>query len=145
MEAFPNAFNTYDSYGEVLIMQGAREQGIENYRKSIELNPGNEHGIKILNNLGESTDDLIIKVPVENLERLSGEYQNTKDKEWKLVFKVENEELIGYDGDYKFRLFPKGETEFIIPDDGDSWVFDTKDENSITLVFSGKYEFKKVK
>jgi tetratricopeptide (TPR) repeat protein len=144
-EAFPNAFNTYDSYGEALLKQGKKEEGIEKYRKSIELNPGNEHGIKVLKNLGVSTDDLTIKVSIEHLTLLAGEYINTDDEEWKVVFEVVNEELVGKDGDYNFRLFPSGDNEFIIPDDGDSWIFDTKNENEIILVFSRKNKFKKVK
>lgn len=144
-ETFPDAFNTYDSYGEVLLANGAREEGIENYRKSIKLNPGNEHGIKMLNGLGVSTEDLIVNVTIEQLNLLAGEYIMTEDEEWKLVFEVVNEELVGKDGDYKFRLFPSGDNEFIIPDDGDSWVFDTKDQNAISLMFSEKYKFEKVK
>ncbi len=144
MEAFPNAFNVYDSYGELLLKQGARAEGIENYRKSIKLNPGNQHGIRVLNDLGVSTDDLMVKVPIEQLNLLAGEYINTNDKDWKLVFEVENEALVGKDGSYQFGLLPSGENEFIIPDDGDSWVFDTKDKNAISLEFSGKYKFKKV-
>ena len=144
IEVFPNAFNAYDSYGEALLKQGARAEAIENYKKSIKLNRGNEHGIKVLNKLGVSTDDLTVKVPIEHLKLLAGEYIMTDDEEWKLVFEVVNEELVGNDGDYKFRLFPSGNNEFIMPN-GDSWVFETKDENEITLVFSEKYKFKKVK
>jgi tetratricopeptide (TPR) repeat protein len=57
IEAFPNAYNVYDSYGEALLKQGAREEAIENYKKSVKLNPENEHGINVLKELGVSTDD----------------------------------------------------------------------------------------
>lgn len=57
IEAFPDAFNVYDSYGEALLKQGAREKAIENYKKSVKLNPGNEHGINVLKELGVSIDD----------------------------------------------------------------------------------------
>lgn len=52
IEAFPNAFNLYDSYGEVLLTLGEKEKAIENYKKSVELNPKNKNGIKILKELG---------------------------------------------------------------------------------------------
>ena len=52
VEAFPNSFNVYDSYGEALLVLGDRAQAIENYKKSIELNPRNENGLKVLRNLG---------------------------------------------------------------------------------------------
>lgn len=49
---FPNAFNLFDSYGEVLLNLGKKEEAIENYKKSIELNPNNKHGIEALKKLG---------------------------------------------------------------------------------------------
>ena len=52
IEAFPNAFNLYDSYGEVLLTLGKKEKAIENYRKSVELNPKNKNGIRVLKELG---------------------------------------------------------------------------------------------
>jgi hypothetical protein len=64
--SFPTSANTYDSYGEALLLQGKKEQGIINYKKSVKLNPDNQFGIKVLKGLGVSTDDLIEKVPTEN-------------------------------------------------------------------------------
>ncbi len=52
VEAFPNSFNVYDSYGEVLLVLGNKREAIENYKKSVKLNPENEHGIKVLKELG---------------------------------------------------------------------------------------------
>lgn len=49
---FPNAFNLYDSYGEILLKQGDKKKAIENYKKSVELNPNNENGIRVLKELG---------------------------------------------------------------------------------------------
>jgi CubicO group peptidase (beta-lactamase class C family) len=45
---FPKSWNTYDSYGEILLKMGDRNKAIEMYRKSIDLNPTNENGKKIL-------------------------------------------------------------------------------------------------
>ena len=79
VEAFPNTYNVYDSYGEALLAYGAQEEAIENYKKSVKLNPGNENGIKVLNKLGISTDDIIkhIAVPVDKqvLAGYVGRYQ----------------------------------------------------------------------
>ena len=88
VDAFPYAFNVYDSYGEALLAQGAREEAIENYKKSIKLNPDNESGIKVLNDLGESTEDLLFKVPVEHLKLLEGEYLATHDDDWRIVVEM---------------------------------------------------------
>lgn len=49
--AFPDSFNTYDSYGEGLMMMGEIEFAIKNYKKSVELNPDNEHGKKMIEKL----------------------------------------------------------------------------------------------
>jgi len=45
---FPKSWNVYDSYGEILLKMGDRNKAIEMYRKSIDLNPNNENGKKIL-------------------------------------------------------------------------------------------------
>ena len=149
VEAFPNAFNPYDSYGEALLVLGDTAQAIENYKKSVTLNPGNENGLIVLKALGVDTDTLIKRVSPESLKLLEGEYLVTnppsdKDKEWKIEFKVINGELTGNDRGYRYRLVPVGDNEFINPDDGASLVFETKDKNAITLVLFGRFEFKKV-
>ena len=50
-ELYPDAFNTYDSYGECLLLMGDKESGIKAYKKSLELNPENESAIKVLSEL----------------------------------------------------------------------------------------------
>jgi predicted negative regulator of RcsB-dependent stress response len=51
MQLFPNSWNVYDSYGEALLNTGEKEEAIKMYKKSIELNPKNEAGKKILEQL----------------------------------------------------------------------------------------------
>lgn len=51
VSAFPNSYDAYDSLGEAYAEQGERQKAIENYKKSLELNPENknaEERIKIL-------------------------------------------------------------------------------------------------
>ncbi len=50
-ELYSDAFNTYDSYGDCLLLMGDKENGIKAYKKSLELNPKNENAIKILSEL----------------------------------------------------------------------------------------------
>lgn len=45
---FPDSFNAYDSYGEALLKANRKAEAIEMYEKSIELNPENENGEKVL-------------------------------------------------------------------------------------------------
>lgn len=47
-ELFPEGFNTYDSYGECLLLIGRIDEGIEAYRKSLELNPENTHAADLI-------------------------------------------------------------------------------------------------
>jgi CubicO group peptidase (beta-lactamase class C family) len=48
VDLFPQSWNVYDSYGEILLKKGRKEEAIKMYEKSIELNPKNEGGIKVL-------------------------------------------------------------------------------------------------
>ena len=50
---FPGDWNVHDSLGEVLLKAGDQTRAIESYRKSIELNPHNDNGRKVLRELGE--------------------------------------------------------------------------------------------
>lgn len=51
IQTFPDSFIGYDSYGELLLQQGKKEQAIENYKKSVELNPNNRNAVRILDDL----------------------------------------------------------------------------------------------
>jgi CubicO group peptidase (beta-lactamase class C family) len=143
-QAFPKSSNVYDSYGEALMALGNKTEAIENYKKSVKLNPANEGGIKVLKDNGIKTDDLVKKVPVEYLKLLEGEYLNDNNKEWKIKFEVKEGILYGDDRGYRYKVLPVGEGEFVNPDDGASLVFDTKDKKAITLVLFGRERFKKV-
>ncbi len=134
VDAFPNSFNAFDSYAEALLALGDTIHAIENYTKSVELNPGNGNGLQVLEKLGVDTDSYVIKVSVEDLKLLEGEYMNN---DWKIEIKIVNGELTGNDKGYHYRLIPVGENEFINPDDNASLVFDTKDKNAITLTLFG--------
>lgn len=50
--AHPASSNVWDSLGEAYMEAGQRELAIENYRKSLELDPGNENAVEMLEELG---------------------------------------------------------------------------------------------
>ncbi|HTI60858.1 serine hydrolase [Mucilaginibacter sp.] len=52
---FPASFNTYDSYGEALAKTGKKQEAIFMYKRSLELNPGNEGGKQALKLLSGSS------------------------------------------------------------------------------------------
>jgi CubicO group peptidase (beta-lactamase class C family) len=50
-QLFPNSWNTYDSYGEILAKTGNKREAISMYKKSLELNPKNIGGAEQLKKL----------------------------------------------------------------------------------------------
>jgi CubicO group peptidase (beta-lactamase class C family) len=50
-ELYPKSWNTYDSLGEAYMMNGDKELAIQNYQRSIEMNPGNKNGMEMLKKL----------------------------------------------------------------------------------------------
>lgn len=145
IDAFPEAFNVYDSYGEALLADGSREEAIKNYTRSIQLNPGNQHGINVLNDLGVDTEKLLFKIPLEMLEPLQGEYTAVADINWRISISLEDGELVGDDGGYEFKLLPVAENSFVYANNGTSVVFNTKNPNAITAMFSGRDKFVKMR
>jgi 3-oxoadipate enol-lactonase len=49
--AYPESANTYDSLGEAYMKNGDRELAIQNYNKSLELNPNNTNAVEMLKRL----------------------------------------------------------------------------------------------
>src|SRR5688500_12991590 len=46
--AFPRSANTYDSLGEAYLESGDKKSAIENYKKSLELDPENENAREVM-------------------------------------------------------------------------------------------------
>jgi CubicO group peptidase (beta-lactamase class C family) len=53
VETFPHSSNTYDSLGEAYLKMGNNKLAAYNYRKSVDLDPGNENGKRILEKIQE--------------------------------------------------------------------------------------------
>jgi tetratricopeptide (TPR) repeat protein len=51
VEAYPQSSNPYDSLGEAYMGDGDKSQAIANYQKSLQLNPKNANGIRMLQKL----------------------------------------------------------------------------------------------
>lgn len=52
---FPNSWNVYDSYGEALLKYGQKEEAIKMYKKSVQLNPDNQNGKKVLEGISKQS------------------------------------------------------------------------------------------
>jgi tetratricopeptide (TPR) repeat protein len=51
VKLFPNSWNVYDSLGEAYAAAGKKDLAIKNYERSIEINPKNDNGKKMLESL----------------------------------------------------------------------------------------------
>jgi hypothetical protein len=57
VKAFPGSWNVYDSLGEVYTWNGSTDEAIENFEKSLELNPANENASKNLSQIFGTRSD----------------------------------------------------------------------------------------
>ncbi|TVZ59185.1 uncharacterized protein DUF3471 [Flavobacteriaceae bacterium MAR_2010_105] len=78
-EAYPNSGKTFDLYAEALLKMGDTISAIENYKRSIDIHPGNQNALKVLNALGVNTEGLVKDYDVEDalLQSYVGRYQLT--------------------------------------------------------------------
>jgi len=53
IDIFPESANTYDSYAEACMLNGDYDEAIENYNRSLELDPDNSNAVEMLNELSE--------------------------------------------------------------------------------------------
>jgi Flp pilus assembly protein TadD len=51
VEFYPLSWNVYDSLGEAYMNAGDKDLAVQNYKKSLELNPQNANGRKMLEKL----------------------------------------------------------------------------------------------
>ena len=115
VDAFPESFNVYDSYGEILLLQGDKEGAIKNYKKSVELNPANQNGIDQLEKIGVKTTGLVKEVELseEILDTYLGKYELMPG--FILTITREGNQLNAQaTGQTMFPIFPKSKTEFYL-------------------------------
>jgi hypothetical protein len=51
VDLFPRSYNVYDSYGEALMVDNQIEAAIQNYQRSLELNPENKNAERVIKHL----------------------------------------------------------------------------------------------
>lgn len=113
IEYYPASSNVYDSMGEAYMKNGDSGLAIENYKKSLDLNPANENAREMLKKLGENITDETVEVPVEILKEYEGKYQLAPN--FILTVTVEGSQIFTEaTGQPKFEIFPKSENEFFL-------------------------------
>jgi hypothetical protein len=110
IEENPGSWNVYDSYAEALLKDGQKELAIENYMKSIAINPGNQGGIDALKKLGVSVETNV-EVSESILEKYVGRYELAPTFSITIT-REENHLFAQAPNQQKFEIFPKSETEF---------------------------------
>jgi CubicO group peptidase (beta-lactamase class C family) len=112
-EQYPKSFNVFDSYAEALLKNGQKDLAIENYKKSVELNPGHTGGIAALEKLGVKLDAAVVAVPESTLDTYLGVYEIQPG--FNITITREGKQLFAQaTGQGKFEIYPKSQTEFYL-------------------------------
>ncbi len=136
VEQYPESYNVYDSYGAALLESGDQTLAIENYNKSLALNPANPYALAELEKLGVEWEAPVVKVSEEILEAYTGTYEITKGMS--ITITREGNLLYGKAaGGIRAELFPKSQNEFYIKDVNALVNFDKK-EKTLTLYQNGQ-------
>jgi tetratricopeptide (TPR) repeat protein len=140
VEMYPASFNVYDSYGEALANSGQKDLAIENYKKSVELNPGNANGLRALEALGVKMEAKAVDIPEATLQTYVGTYQLAPN--FNIVFTREGKQMYTQaTGQPRFEIYPASEREFYLKVVVARVVFNLNAEGaveSITLFQNGQ-------
>lgn len=115
-EAYPNSYNVYDSRGEAYKAIGDKAAAIQDYKKSIALNPRNNNGFAMLKELGESVEapkEVVVAVDSATLASYVGNYQLAPAFSITIIKK--GNKLFGQaTGQPMFELFAESKTKFFL-------------------------------
>lgn len=139
MNEYPDWFNAYDSYAEVLMKTGNNEKAIEYYKKSVDMNPSNQNGIDMLKILGvEYKKEIIVSEDI--LNEYVGKYELAPN----FILTVRHDAgqlFVQATGQPEFEVYPSSETEFYLTAVEAQIKFNRNEEgnvDSITLFQGGR-------
>ncbi|GAB2560208.1 serine hydrolase [Spirosoma areae] len=116
VESFPTSANVYDSRGEAYMKAGNKPAAIQDYKKSVELNPRNANGFAKLNELGEAAEApkaVVMAVDTAMLASYVGNYQLAPA--FAILITREGDKLYGQaTGQSRFELFAESKTKFYL-------------------------------
>jgi CubicO group peptidase (beta-lactamase class C family) len=128
VEAYPQAANPYDSLGEAYLQAGERALALQNYKKSVELNPQNAAAVQIIKNMEAppSTTPVSLDAYVGQYEVPGlGALDITKD----------GDKLVGAPvGQPKAELIPQGNERFLAAGPNVNLTFVKDDKGQVTHV-----------
>lgn len=108
---FPEASNPYDSLAEAYLENGEEELAIQNYKKSLELDPANDNARDVLKTLGETVKE--VTVSKEMLESYTGKYQLAPTFAITITTK-EGRLFLQATGQPQFEIFPSDYNTFFL-------------------------------
>lgn len=111
---YPKSYNVYDSYGEALLKKGIKDSAIVYYKKSLELNPRSQSGIKVLKELGiEIEEPKDTDVPTETLQSYTGKYQLAPN--FVMTITVNGKQIFAQaTAQPQIEIFPESQTKFYV-------------------------------
>jgi tetratricopeptide (TPR) repeat protein len=107
VEAYPQGFNAYDSLAEAYSTINERELAIQNYKKSLELNPNNTNAAEVIKRLEKPP----VAVDVKVFDTYVGDYEVGPGFVLR-VFREGDKFMTQATGQGKFEIFPESETVF---------------------------------
>src|SRR5215216_2026843 len=107
VEAYPKGFNTYDSLAEAYMTVNERDLAIQNYKKSLELNPNNTNATEVLKRLEKAP----VTVEAKLFDTYVGEYEVGPGFVMR-VFREGDKFMTQTTGQPVFEIFPESEATF---------------------------------
>jgi CubicO group peptidase (beta-lactamase class C family) len=113
IEAFPDSYIVYDSYGEALMNNSEKQKAITNYKRSVEINPGNTNALIMLKKMGVDTENIVKEIVVDNevLESYVGDYELVPGFEI-TVTKQGKQLKAKATGQPQYKIYPKSKNVF---------------------------------
>ena len=115
VEAYPQGFNTYDSLAEAYMASGNNELAIQNYRKSLELNPQNQGAVTMLKRLENPSPAVAAGATVDQkiYDTYVGEYEIAPTFKM-AVFKEGDKLMTQATNQPAFELYPESADNFFL-------------------------------
>ena len=113
VEAFPEAYNVYDSLGEAYMAADDDDRAIANYRKALELNPGFDNARQMLKKLGVEVEEQTVQLSDALLDEYVGSYAIQPN--FVLSITREGEQMfVQATGQPRAEIYPSSETKFYL-------------------------------
>jgi CubicO group peptidase (beta-lactamase class C family) len=128
VEMYPKSWNVYDSLAEGYMIHGDRDLALTNYRKSLELNAGNDNAKEMIRRMEKP----VAKLAPALLDRYAGAYELAPG--FVLTVTHEGDKLFAQaTGQPKFELVAESETEFNVSIVNARVTFSTAPDGAVIL------------